>query len=373
VVLTALEIETRAVLRHLANVEETTVKGTVFHVGQFGDWDIALAECGAGNVRAASTTERAIDYFSPEIACFVGIAGGVKDVVIGDVVVASKIYGYESGRAQSSAFLPRPGISLPAYIFDQRARAIRLKAAWMERFNPLLTHGNAKIHVGAIAAGEKVIGSLRNPIASFIRETYGDTLAVEMEGRGFLDGVYINHPVEGCVVRGISDLLDNKEETDKNNCQAIAADAATAAFFELLATLRSAGARSLPAPPTSAPIQPTRLLLQGRPPGKTPAIYFEPRETLAEIGEPDDKVAFTCLTGEGFYLRTIPGVGLSKPLSRAVLRSSIQEAGLYAMWRNPSGLFTQNGSAPLSSSLCRPSGVISRRLHNCSRMANCGG
>jgi nucleoside phosphorylase len=126
VVLTALEVETRAVLRHLAAVREETVKGTVFHVGQFGDWEIALAECGAGNVRAASITERAIDYFSPEVACFVGIAGGVKDVAIGDVVVASKVYGYETGKALRTGFQTRPEISLPAYAFDQRARAIRL-------------------------------------------------------------------------------------------------------------------------------------------------------------------------------------------------------------------------------------------------------
>jgi hypothetical protein len=35
------------------------------------------------------------------------------------------------------------------------------------------------------------------------------------------------------------------------------------------------------------------------------------------------------------------GVALTKPLSRATLRS-IQDAGLFAMWRNPSGLFAQN-------------------------------
>ena len=125
--LTALEVETRAVLRHLKDVEEETVKQTVFHVGRFEGWTVAVAECGPGNVRAASIAERGIDHFSPEVACFVGVGGGVKDVAIGHVVVATKIYGYESGKAGKDGFQPRPETGLPAYAFEQRARTIRLR------------------------------------------------------------------------------------------------------------------------------------------------------------------------------------------------------------------------------------------------------
>jgi hypothetical protein len=122
VILTALEVETRAVLRHLHDVQEETVKQTVFHVGRFEGWEVAVGECGPGNVRTALIVERAIDHFSPEVACFVGVAGGVKDVTIGDVVVATKVYGYESGKDEEEGFRPRPEISLPAYVFEQRAR-----------------------------------------------------------------------------------------------------------------------------------------------------------------------------------------------------------------------------------------------------------
>src|SRR5208282_6417895 len=51
--------------------------------------------------------------------------------------------------------------------------------------------------------------------ADLLRKHYGDTLAVEMQGRGFLEGVHIAHPVQGCVIRGISDLLSGKEETSE--------------------------------------------------------------------------------------------------------------------------------------------------------------
>jgi nucleoside phosphorylase len=196
--------------------------------------------------KAASIAERAINCFSPEVACFVGVAGGVKDVVIGDVLVATKVYGYESGKAGEEGFRPRPEISLPAYTFEQRACAIRLKDEWKSRLDPSLEHRDAKIFIGALAAGERVVGLARSETAKYLRATYGDTLAVEMEGRGFLYGVHINHPVQGCVVRGISDLLDNKEETDSLGFQAIAADAASAATYEILAAVPPSGAnRSL--------------------------------------------------------------------------------------------------------------------------------
>jgi nucleoside phosphorylase len=52
--LTALDAETRAVLRHLERRGERTIDGTVFYLGSFGDWDIAVAECGAGNTSAAA-------------------------------------------------------------------------------------------------------------------------------------------------------------------------------------------------------------------------------------------------------------------------------------------------------------------------------
>lgn len=99
-----------------------------------------------------------------------------------------------------------------------------------------------QIHIGAIAAGEKVVASSASKIAEFLKENYGDTLGVEMEGQGFLAGVHINAPVQGCVVRGISDLLDGKADADKAGSQQQAADVASAVAFEMLATLQPAGA-----------------------------------------------------------------------------------------------------------------------------------
>jgi hypothetical protein len=46
VIVTALEVETRAVLRQLGKYNVETVGGTGFFKGQFEGWDIAVVEAG---------------------------------------------------------------------------------------------------------------------------------------------------------------------------------------------------------------------------------------------------------------------------------------------------------------------------------------
>ena len=238
VILTALGAETEAVLRHLGEWTDEDVGGTAFHCGRFDDWDIAVTEVGAGNARAASIGARALQHFNPNVALFVGVAGGVKDVRIGDVVVATKIYGYESGKDTKHGFNSRPEISNTAHAIESRARALRRRPDWRSRLKEPVDATPPRIHIGPIAAGEKVVTARRSQTGAFLKQSYGDTLAVEMEGRGFLEAVHINAPVLGGVVRGISDLLAGKSAADRTGSQERAADAASAVAFEILATLK---------------------------------------------------------------------------------------------------------------------------------------
>ena len=198
VILTALPVEYLAVRAHLqALQEEVHAQGTVYERGTFSangqEWAVGIVEIGAGNVGAALEAERAIAYFKPDVILFVGVAGGIKDVTIGDVVVSTKVYGYESGKAEQR-FKPRPEIGLSAYNLEQRARAEARKGDWLERL-AVVPEVRPRVFVGPIAAGEKVIASTQSEVFQFLRENYGDAIAVEMEGLGFLEAARANQRV----------------------------------------------------------------------------------------------------------------------------------------------------------------------------------
>ncbi|WP_242056782.1 HEAT repeat domain-containing protein, partial [Planktothrix sp. FACHB-1355] len=240
IILTAIPVEYVAVRSHLTNLrEEIHPQGTVYERGNFSangqTWEIGIVEIGAGNNAAALEAERAIAYFNPSIVLFVGVAGGIKDVRLGDVVAATKVYGYESGKAES-IFKPRPDVGLSAYRIIQRARAEAKKPDWLQRLIPP-PNQIPRVFVAPIAAGEKVVASAKSGIFKFLQSNYGDAVAVEMEGRGLLQAAHANQQVSALIIRGIANLIDAKSELDAASFQETAAHHASAFAFEILAKL----------------------------------------------------------------------------------------------------------------------------------------
>lgn len=244
VILTALPEEFLAVKAHLDNVREeihpdsqTVYERGLFVSGQ-ATWDVVIVETGQGNANAADETQRAIAHFNPGVVLFVGVAGGRKDVAIGDVVAGDKIYNYESGRDEE-VFKPRPEVGRASYPLEQRARAV--VRSWLERRKQAGNEHLPRAFVRAIAAGESVVASTESATAKLLQRNYGDALAVEKEGHGFLEAARRSQGVSAIVIRGISDLLDNKEQADKGGSQELAARHACEFAFEMLANLYGVG------------------------------------------------------------------------------------------------------------------------------------
>lgn len=241
VILTALPEEYKVVRTHLSNMREEIYKGTVCERGRFvvGEewWEIGMVQVGIGNSQAAIIAERAIEFFHPDIVLLVGVAGGLKDVVLGDVVAATKIYNYASGKAIETSFLPRPDVDRSSYGLEQRARAEERKTDWLQRIRKSYSGSIPRVFVGPIAAGEVVLASTHSAMFTFLKANCGDALAVDMEGSGFLKAIHFNKSVQALVVCGISDMLDNKQQADDAGSQEMAMHHASAFAFEVLAKL----------------------------------------------------------------------------------------------------------------------------------------
>lgn len=241
IIFTSLPIEYLAVRSYLTEIrEETSPQGAIYERGKFAAnnkiWNVGIVEIGVGNTSSALEAERAIAYFNPDAILFAGIAEGIKDVCLGDVVVSTKVYGYESGKVEET-FRPRPEIKLNSNDLVQLARAEVRKADWLQRLASAPSPP-PKVFVAPIVAGEKVVASKKSEVFKFLQETYRDAVAVEMEEFSFLSVARANQQVPALVIRGISDLIDNKTGADNQGYQEIAARHASAFAFELLAKFK---------------------------------------------------------------------------------------------------------------------------------------
>src|SRR6266699_161907 len=220
VILTALPVEFEAVRAYGEHWQEVECKGTLYERSIFStevwSWRVIIAQIGAGNVGAALEVERAITCFHPDVVFFVGVAGGVKDVEIGDVVVATKVYSYESGKATEGEFLSRQDVDKTNHRLIHYAKDVEQNNDWMKRIKGGVAtlQTPSKVFFGAIASGEKVIASARSDLGQLLRSVYNDTLALEMEAGGVLKAIHANGNIPALVIRGISDLLDNKAAAD---------------------------------------------------------------------------------------------------------------------------------------------------------------
>lgn len=242
VIQTALALEQKAVVNKLSNVGDYThpVTQTKYKVGNYfskgNKLQIIVGRTNQTNINAAIETERIIQHFNPSYIFFVGVAGGLKDVQVGDIVIGSDVYGYERGKIKNQ-FLPRPQFGFSSYKLEQQATNFSISDEWEKQSSLFVNkkfQDKISTYIGTIASGEKVVGSIDSELYKFLKTNCGHALAVEMEGLGFLEACRPYPLIKSLLIRGISDLIDGKENTDKEGSQPYASKNATEFLFGLI-------------------------------------------------------------------------------------------------------------------------------------------
>lgn len=233
VVFTALDLEYDAVRGFLTDLrvrEHPT--GTLFEVGTVRGTStrVAMVVSGVGGGRAAVLVERAIAAFRPGVVLVVGVAGALRPgIEIGDVVVGTRVYGYQGGKETAAGFVARPRAWDAPHHLEQWARHLARTGGYRR-----LISGECpfRLHFGPVAAGEVVFDSRTGAVADLLRQHYDDVLAVEMESAGVAEAAHLNRSVPTLTIRGISDRADGaKAYVEAAGSQVVAA--AHAAVFAL--------------------------------------------------------------------------------------------------------------------------------------------
>ncbi|MFD7130872.1 protein kinase [Streptomyces sp. NPDC059894] len=246
VVLTATVVEYAAVLELLESKDPlNSVSGAPYTVGHLtvasATWETWVACIGQGNVNAALQASQAIQDLRPRLIVFLGTAGGLKEGVrLGDVVFATKVYGYETGKQTDERMLARPDIALA----DARTVGFARRIAASGKWRPVRAASgdgleSPWVHVEPIAAGEKIQAGQRGEFRDHLRASFNDAVAVEMEGLGFLTAARQWSGVPAMVIRGVSDLLADKSPGQDERVQPVACRNAARFLGDLLGDLAS--------------------------------------------------------------------------------------------------------------------------------------
>jgi len=264
-IVTALQIELDAVLRHLDHydpVQENTNPYTYYR-GQVSipSWDeqyevVVVAFLEMGNVQAGVATTRLIERWHPRSVIMVGIAGGAPaKVFLGDIVVGKFAHYYEMGKLTKSGRIEYVKQAWSDTLLYRRAEAYNA-IDWRSTLTTprpsggLFDEGQLEVRFGPIAAGETVVANAAD-LAELVQGC-PKLLAVAMEGAGVAEAaVFADERPRFVEIRGVCDYC-SKDKDDR--WQDFAAEAAAAFTIGFL--------RSRPLPPAALDADGTP---QGRP------------------------------------------------------------------------------------------------------------
>jgi nucleoside phosphorylase len=224
-IITILEQEYEAVLRLLKRKRRVTGSAEMGNqhawvIGEIDapDFDVPYTAVLAmsprsGTNAAVIVTKNTLQAFDPRCVLVVGIAGGLGDLQLGDVVVADRICAYEYGKV-GSEFHPRNDLDSPtdASIFSAAKTFAARHPYWFSELehSDETRHHTPRIVVGHVASGDKVVDDPTSEFFTSVVRGRPNIAAIEMEGAGAATAVQdVREMQRGAsfgMIRGISDL-----------------------------------------------------------------------------------------------------------------------------------------------------------------------
>ena len=186
--------------------------------GEHYDWQVAVVDADQGDHPFALKTNEVIQELRPDYIILAGTAAGLKDVQIGDILIADAAANYESGKETEHGFENRPQIINNTSLELLPVAKIAMRD-WQNKAQKDPTKPNC--YKGLIVSGDKVLADINSETVGFIRQHYGQAKGVEMEAHDFAQAAFRGN-LPYLNIRGISDMIAHKGQSDKQGNRKIA-------------------------------------------------------------------------------------------------------------------------------------------------------
>jgi adenosylhomocysteine nucleosidase len=204
-IITVIPIET-AMIRQVLKLPEA-VDG--FSVGRGSPKIVSVQANGQGQTAASAAARRLTERYRFKALVLVGIGGGIApDLCIGDVVVATRVVGYDLHK-ETLRGIQRRGQewAAPSKVCDG------INEFFIAQGEPAGFPG-FRARAGLVGSGSAVIASTRSNARRFLRDYNDKVLVVDMESEGLAHHCHSTGGQGWVVVRGVSDLADEQKDDD---------------------------------------------------------------------------------------------------------------------------------------------------------------
>ncbi|GAB4224066.1 MAG: 5'-methylthioadenosine/adenosylhomocysteine nucleosidase [Francisella sp.] len=195
-ILGAMEIEIKPILdNYIDSYKIVEYANNKYYLANYGDKELVIAYSKIGKVFSSLTATIMIEHFGVEALLFTGVAGGLQDLQVGDIIAATSTvqhdvditaFGYPYGKIPHSDI----NIQTSGYLLQQA-----IKSA-----NDL----GITLHTGVIATGDQFVHSAERK--EFIAKEF-NAKAIEMEGAS-VNLICNEMKIPSLIIRSISDTAD---------------------------------------------------------------------------------------------------------------------------------------------------------------------
>ncbi len=231
-ILCALPQEQELLVAALGDPSPLPGAGLEARRGRLDGREVVVAASGVGKVKAATTATLLVERLGCGALVLSGVAGGLGDLAIGDIVIAERVIDIDYGRlTDEGRIVYQPGtLPIPE---EKPDPGYHMPADRLVRIRRRLAETGLQATLGTIVTGDAFLASAR------VREGLADewdALAIEMEGSA-LCGVAERFDVPWLVVRALSDRAGEDSLTDFGAFVASAAASSARLVRELLPVL----------------------------------------------------------------------------------------------------------------------------------------